>query len=141
MRRLFVPGLGLLLVVGMAGSVSAQRPRLQAPVLLEEPRPNPVFPAALVPFTLGAEICRDGSRPVVSLKVYNVLAQPVATLRLRGRQTEPIDELVMRCGGHVALWDGTIDDQTRAAPPGIYYVQLGVSGQRAATRKLIVSQP
>ncbi len=141
MRRLCLPGMGLLLAVGVTGPVSAQRPALGAPVVLEEPRPNPVFPAALVPFTLGTEICRDGARPVVSLKVYNVLAQPVATLRLRGRQTEPMDGLVMRCGGYVALWDGTIDDQTRAAPPGIYYVQLGVSGQRAATRKLLVTQP
>jgi hypothetical protein len=141
MRRLVVPVVGLLLAVVMVPSASAQRPGQAATVSLEEPRPNPVFPAALVPFTLGSEICRDGGQPVVSLKVYNVLAQPVATLRLRGRQGEVLDERPFRCGAHVATWDGTIAGGTRVAPPGIYYVQLNVVGQRAATRRLIVPQP
>jgi hypothetical protein len=141
MRRLVVPGLVLLLVVVMVPSASAQRPGQSAAVLLEEPRPSPVFPAALVPFTLGSEICRDGGQPVVSLKVYNVLAQPVVTLHLRGRQAELLDERPLRCGAHVATWDGTIAEGTQVAPPGIYYVQLNVVGQRAATRRLIVPQP
>lgn len=141
MRRLVVPVVGLLLAVVMVPSASAQRPGQMAAVTLEEPRPNPVFPAALVPFTLQSEICRDGGQPVVSLKVYNVLAQPVATLRLRGRQGEVLGERPLRCGAHVATWDGTIAEGTRVAPPGIYYVQLNVVGQRAATRRLIVPQP
>jgi hypothetical protein len=141
MRRLVVPVVGLLLAVVMVPSASAQRPGQSAAVVLEEPRPSPVFPAALVPFTLGSEICRDGGQPVVSLKVYNVLAQPVVTLYLRGRRADVLDERPIRCGAHVATWDGTIDGGTRVAPPGIYYVQLNVVGQRAATRRLIVPQP
>lgn len=141
MRRLVVPVVALLLAVVMVAPASAQRPGQSAAVVLEEPRPSPVFPAALVPFTLGSEICRDGGQPVVSLKVYNVLAQPVATLHLRGRRGEVLDERPIRCGAHVATWDGTIAEGTRVAPPGIYYVQLNVVGQRAATRRLIVPQP
>jgi hypothetical protein len=141
MRRLVVPVVALLLAVVMVSTASAQRPGQAAVVVLEEPRPSPVFPAALVPFTLGSEICRDGGQPVVSLKVYNVLAQPVATLHLRGRRGDVLDERPIRCGAHVATWDGTIAEGTRVAPPGIYYVQLNVVGQRAATRRLIVPQP
>lgn len=141
MRRLVLPVMGLLLAAVMVPSASAQRPGQEPTVALEEPRPSPVFPAALVPFTLGSEICRDGNQPVVSLKVYNVLAQPVATLRLRGRQGEVLEERPLRCGAYVATWDGTIAEGTRVAPPGIYYVQLNVVGHRAATRRLIVPQP
>lgn len=141
MRRLSLPGCVLLLAGVMAGPVHAQRPAATAAVVLEEPRAAPVFPAALVPFTLGSELCRDGGEPIVSIRVYNVLAQPVATLRMRRRRQESLDSLPLRCATHVAIWDGTIDSGTRVAPPGIYYVQLAVVGQRAATRKLIVTQP
>lgn len=141
MRRLSLPGCALLLAGVMAGPVHAQRPASTAAVVLEEPRAAPVFPVALVPFTLGSELCQDGGQPVVSLRIYNVLAQPVSILRMRGRRRESIDGLAVRCGGYVAIWDGTINEGTRVAPPGIYYVQLGVVGQRAATRKLIVTQP
>lgn len=141
MRRLCLPGCALLLAGVVTSPVPAQRPAGTAAVALEEPRAAPVFPAALVPFTLGPELCQDGGEPVVSLRIYNVLAQPVATLRMRGRRGESIDGLAVRCGGYVAIWDGTIDEGTRVAPPGIYYVQLGVVGRRAATRKLIVTQP
>lgn len=140
MRRLFRTGLVALLVGWGAAPAVAQRPPGTAPVTLEEPRPAPVFPVALVPFTLGAEVCRTDD-PVVSVQVYNVLAQPVATLRLRTRRAEPLDDLAIGCGSHVAVWDGTINQGTRIAPPGIYYVQLSVRGQRAVTRKLIVPQP
>ncbi|HET9132711.1 MAG TPA: hypothetical protein VFN90_00270 [Gemmatimonadales bacterium] len=76
----------------------------------------------------------------MALKVYNVLAQPVATLRLRSRRAEALDGLKLRCGSYVATWNGTVEDGGRAAPPGIYYVQLLVDDRRA-TRKLIVPQP
>ncbi len=141
MRRLVVPVMALLLGGVMVPLAHAQQPGQQAAVVLEEPRASPVFPAALVPFSLGSEICRDGGQPVVSLKVYNVLAQPVVTLYLRGRRGDVLDERSIRCGAHVAIWDGTIAERTRVAPPGIYYVQLNVVGQRAATRRLIVPQP
>ena len=78
--------------------------------------------------------------PIVGLRVYNVLAQPVAVLRLRGRNFTPLDRTRLRCGAYVALWDGTLDGGTRAASPGIYYLQLTVD-DRPYTRKVIVPQP
>lgn len=141
MRRLVGPVLGLLLVAGMAQSATAQRTSALAPTaVIEEPRPNPVLPAALVPFVIPAEVCRKDHTPLVALKVYNVLAQPVATLRLRSRRAEMVDSLRMRCGTYVAIWDGTIGAGTKVAPPGIYYLQLSVD-DRPYTRKVIVTQP
>ena len=96
MRRLVGPVLGLLLVGGMAQSATAQRTSALAPTaVIEEPRPNPVLPAALVPFVIPAEVCRKDHTPLVALKVYNVLAQPVATLRLRSRRAEMVPSLVI----------------------------------------------
>lgn len=141
MRRLVRPVLGLLLLGGLARSVAAQRVPGRSPAaVLEEPRPNPVLPAALVPFVIPAEMCRKDHTPLVALKVYNVLSQPVAVLRLRSRRSELVDSLRMRCGNYVAIWDGTIGAGTRVAPPGVYYVQLSVD-ERPSTRKVVVAQP
>ena len=109
-------------------------------MVIEEPRPLPVLPAAFVPFTIGQEFCQNGRLPTVGLKVYNVFARPVAVLRVRGRIATPIDRTQMRCGTHVALWDGTLDGGTRTASPGIYYLQLTVD-DRTTTRKVIVPRP
>ncbi len=140
MRRLKGPGLGLLLLVASASSAGAQRPPDRPVVVIEEPRPLPVLPAAFVPFTIGQDLCRNGHVPTVGFTVYNVLAQPVAILRLRGRIATTISTIQLRCGTHVALWDGTLDGGTRAASPGIYYLQLTVD-DRTNTRKVIVPQP
>ena len=48
---------------------------------------------------------QKGHVPRVSLKVYNVAALPVATLRIRGRQNVMLDTLALHCGEHVAFWD------------------------------------
>ena len=141
MRRLCEPVLGCLLVGLWASGATAQRPAPGVPVALEEPRPYPVLPAALVPFVLASEVCQRGHVPVVGMTVYNVLAQPVAILHLRTRRAEALDSLRMRCGTYVATWNGTIDQGTRVAPPGIYYLQLTVDGRRPSTRKLVVPQP
>ena len=141
MRRLVRPVLWLCLVGGMARQAIAQRvPETIPAVVIAEPRPNPVLPAALVPFVIPAEICRKDHLPLVVLKVYNVLAQPVATLRLRTRRSELVDSLRMRCGTFVAIWDGTMGAGTKVAPPGIYYLQLSVD-DRPYTRKVIVAHP
>jgi hypothetical protein len=141
MRRLSWSGLAAALLGMVALPVAAQRAPDRPLVTLEEPRPNPVLPAALVPFVIDQEVCRKDHVPTVSVKVYNVLANPVATLRLRGRRAEMLDDRPLRCGNYVAVWDGTIDGGTRVAPPGIYYLQLAVDDRSPRTRKVIVAQP
>ncbi len=141
MRRLLRSVVVAILLGVVIRPAVAQRSSDRPVISLEEPRPNPVLPAALVPFAIDAEVCRKGHVPRVSVKVYNVLANPVAALRLRGRRTEPLDNAPLRCGTYVAVWDGTIDGGTRVAPPGIYYLQLAVDDRTPRTRKLIVTQP
>lgn len=141
MRRLVRPVLGLLLLVGLARSATAQRaPGVVPGPVLEEPRPNPVLPAALVPFVIPEEMCRNNSIPLVALKVYNALGVPVATLRLRSRRAETLDSIRLRCGRYVAIWDGTIGGGTRVPPPGVYYLNLAVE-DRLSTKKVVLSQP
>lgn len=126
MRRLVMPGLAWLLVA-VSFPAAAQRPSRPPAVKIEEPRPAPVFPVALVPFSIPAEACRGGRIPTVTLRVHDALTKPVHTLRLRGRGRQPIDSLPLRCGQHVAIWDGTIEDGSRIAVPFVYYLFLTVT--------------
>lgn len=126
MRRLVMPGVAWLLVA-VTSNAAAQRPADPPAVKIEEPRPAPVFPVALVPFSIPAELCRGGRTPVVTLRVHDALIKPVHTLRLRSRGREALDGVALRCGRHVAIWDGTIDNGSRIAVPFVYYLYLTVT--------------
>ena len=141
MRRFVGPGLGLLLGWVVVLPATAQRSPDAPAFILEEPRPNPVLPAALVPFAIASEVCRRGHTPRVALRVYNVFVQPVASLRLRDRRTVVVlDSVPLGCGRYVDLWDGTIAGGTRAASPGIYYLRLSVD-ERSTAKKVIITPP
>ena len=120
-RHVWPVVVGLLLAVSERGA--AQRPTTPA-VTIEDPRPLPVLPAALVPFRLSRELCRGGRQPLVSLKVRDVLAKEVATLRLWRDPGVLLDGARTGCGEFVAVWDGTVDGGRRLAPPQIYYLTL-----------------
>jgi hypothetical protein len=137
MRRFVRPGLGLLLGGVVAHPAAGQRSPAPPVITLEEPRANPVLPAALVPFSIASDVCKRGHLPRVVLQVYNVLAEPVATLRLRDRPAVVLDSIPLRCGQYVGLWDGTVAKGTRAASPGMYYMTLSVDGASKAERFLI----
>jgi hypothetical protein len=140
MRRFIGPGLGLLLGGVTALPAAAQRSPDAPTFVLEEPRPHPVLPAALVPFAIASDVCRRGHTPRVALRVYNVFVQPVASLRLRDRRAVVLDSIPLRCGQYVALWDGTVAGGTRAASPGIYYLRLSVD-ERSTAKKVVITQP
>lgn len=135
MRRLVWPGVAWLLVA-VGTPLAAQRAGDPPAPRLEEPRPAPAFPMALVPFTIPAEWCRGGQRPVVTLRVFNSSTTPVRLLRLRGRNGAALDKLPVRCGTYVAFWDGTVNDPPRLALPSVFYVQLAVErpGMRTQLR-------
>ncbi len=143
MGRLVWPGVVWLLVVG-ATPLAAQRTATLPAPRLEEPRPAPALPAALVPFTIPADYCRGGVEPLVSLRVYDVLSQPVHVLRLRGRDGRLLDRLPLDCGTHVGIWNGTIDDPPRLPLANVYYLQLQLEwpggNPRLATHKVVVPQ-
>lgn len=129
MVRVSWPGWVVALTLGLAPPASAQE-RPPPLVELRENTPNPFFPTTTIPFVLHPELCERGHQPLVSLKVYNVLAQVVAIPILQNSNGERLDGLRLRCGAHEAFWDGRQFDTNRELTPGIYYAQLVVDGER-----------
>ena len=140
MRRFVWRGLGALLGWVVVLPAAAQRSPARPAISLEEPRANPILPAALVPFTIAPDICRQGHVPRVELRVYNSLSQVEATLRLSDRPTVVLDSIPLKCGDYVALWDGAVGGGTRAASPGLYKIRLSVDGVGFA-KNLIFTPP
>jgi hypothetical protein len=103
--------------------------------------PNPFNPSTTIPFTLGdPPACSDGRQHKVSLHVYNVLAQLVAIPVLRtgeGAESQPVENLTLRCGSYTALWNGTFLNRARALASGVYLYRLEVDG-RVLVKKMIV---
>ena len=98
----------------------------------------PIHPETVKPMRQG------GVEPRVTLRAYNSLSQPVHVLRLRGRTGERLQALPLRCGTHVAIWDGTIDDPPRLPPGAVYYLNLTVERPNGrphlATRRVVITQ-
>ena len=99
----------------------------------------------VVTFSVGPEGCADREgRFVVSMWIYNVLAQPVAipTLVEQPGTTPVSPELVGRrlsrlalpCGRYAAHWDGRHSATGRRLAPGVYLYDLIVDGKRVTRR-------
>ncbi|HEV8401248.1 MAG TPA: T9SS type A sorting domain-containing protein [Gemmatimonadales bacterium] len=134
-----VLGLGLVVTGARAGQGQAQGP--PAPVELKQNYPNPFNPATTLPFSLSGDLFANGHRPRVSLKIYNVLAQLVATPILQGTGQD-LEDLELTCSNpsgcsFSAYWDGKVLKTGREAASGVYIYQLIVDGRRY-TKKMIV---
>ena len=103
---------------GRAVSVELEEP---ATFMLYQNYPNPFNPTTEICFSLD-QTAR------VTLRVYNVLGQVVATL-LDGTQKE--------LGQHVAHWDGRADDG-RTVGSGTYFYTLTVADRRATKAMVFV---
>lgn len=123
------PGWILATLLSLAGRASAQE-RPPPLVELRENYPNPFFPSTTIPFVLNPELCERGHQPLVSLKIYNVLAQVVAVPVLLDSNGERLENLRLRCGAHEAFWDGKVSSSNREITPGVYYAHLVVDGER-----------
>ena len=139
MKRFAWAVLGLGLVVAGAQEGHAQGP--PAPVELKQNYPNPFNPATTLPFALSGDLFANGHRPRVSLKIYNVLAQLVATPILQGTG-QALDDLELTCSNpsgcsFSAYWDGKVLNTGREAASGVYIYQLIVDGRRF-TKKMII---
>jgi hypothetical protein len=130
----------LLMLVASAllypASARAQDPEEGLPAIpsrgyrLEQNYPNPADPDTYIPFFLEESLFRDGEPPVVTLRIVNMLRQPVAIPRTTGRgRTVAVQELrYTEPGRKVAYWDGR-DLNGRRAPSGLYYCELVVDGR------------
>lgn len=132
----------LLLLVAAAvllfpATLRAQDPEEPLPSIpsrgyrLEQNYPNPANPDTYIPFVLEESLFRDGEPPVVTLRIVNMLRQPIATPRTTGRgRAVPVQDLVVEAPGRiVAYWDGK-DLNGRRAPAGLYYCELIIEGRR-----------
>lgn len=103
--------------------------------------PNPFNPETTIPFVLGEELFVDGRPVVVSIRIFNVLAQLIAHPVALGHPTGdgvPVDQLDYgQPGRFEAFWDGT-DQMGRQVASGVYLMQISVNGLRPLTRKIIV---
>ncbi len=134
----------LVLVLATPLVAKAQDTARRSQVELLQNHPNPFNPATTIPFRLSEELFRDGRRPVVSLRIYNVLAQLVSVPNLQ-QNGQRLDGLELDClspqGGYCefsAYWDGHYENSTREAASGVYVYQLIVNGQRTSRRMLVV---
>jgi hypothetical protein len=125
-------------------ALQGQQPSRNSQAELLQNYPNPFNPATTIPFRLSEELFRDGRRPVVSLRIYNVLAQLVAIPSLQ-QSGQPLDNVELECrdprDGYCefsAYWDGTYIGTTREAASGVYVYQLMVNGQRSSRRMIVM---
>ena len=110
--------------------------------------PNPFSPATRIPFSVGdPPVCSDPvKRYRVSLKVYNLLAQPVAVPVIAQATSssapigQPVQALELPCGQYTAYWDGTGLASNRAVPSGLYLYRLEINGKPVAARKMMVQR-
>jgi hypothetical protein len=112
-----------------------QQPRGHKAGTLGQNYPNPFNADTHIPFTI---VCAEGSGSdhVVSVRIYNVLAQLVA-IPIAQDSGAPLDDTKLSCGDHVAYWDGKVRRSGREAAPGIYIYELVVDGERSAKKMLI----
>ena len=147
MKRYAWARLGLGLWVAGAGAVGVRGIRSalgQTPspaIGSQQNRSSSFNPATTIPFRVSGELFLKGHRPVVSLRIYNVLAQLVAIPTLRG-SGKALDSLALSCPttlgcNYNAYWDGYVTNTGKLASSGVYIYQLEIDGKRS-TRKIVV---
>lgn len=143
MRRML--GVCLLSVLfALAPGIAAQTP-LADPLPTGEPEsgftlgvnyPNPFNPETRIPFELHGVLFSDGGTAIVSVRIFNVLTQFIASpiaLNHPGGQAPLLNLEYVSPGRYEAFWDGR-DQFGREVASGIYFVQLTVNGVRDLMR-------
>ncbi len=128
------------LVVVRPAVLEAQQGQAAGEVQLGRNYPNPFNPETWIPFQIPESKFANGHRPVVSLKIYNVLAQLVAIPILQG-SGEVLDQLKLEWNGtgqYIAYWDGKYTGTDREAASGVYIYQLEVDGERKTQKMTII---
>jgi hypothetical protein len=145
MKRCAHAWLLAVFVLATPHALKAQQPsRSSNQVELGQNYPNPFNPATTIPFRLNAVLFANGQRPVVSLKIYNVLAQQVAVPSLQ-QSGQLVENIALDCVNpnngfcdFSAYWDGFYQNSTREAASGVYVYQLVVNGQRSSRRMIVM---
>ena len=122
-----------------AGQEAASQPRGRKLGVLGQNYPNPFNPETHIPFKIEYEGCQGTH--VVSVRIYNVLAQLVAVPKLEGEigLNRPVSNLSLPCGSYLARWDGKVLNTGKEAASGVYLYELVVDGERS-TKKAFVAK-
>ena len=133
----------LAVLFGLTPGISAQLPsdptsdgEPESGFTLGQNYPNPFNPETRIPFELHGGLFSDGGTAVVSVRIFNVLTQFVASptaLNHPGGQAPLLDLEYVSPGRYEAYWDGR-DQFGREVASGIYFVQLVVNGVRDMMR-------
>ncbi len=132
--------LSLGLLMAAVSAVEAQEPQQRERVQLGQNYPNPFNPETTIPFTVPQRLFENGRRPVVSLRIYNVLAQLVAIPIVQG-SGQPLDNMQLEWNGtgrYSAYWDGKVLGTNREAASGVYVYQLVVDGERSTAKMTVI---
>lgn len=150
MRRGSGVGVILLLALGLVATPSyAQVSGGASPgardrgTRLEQNYPNPFNPETRIPFELDESLFADGTPVKVTIRIYNILGQPIATpiaLNHTEKPGAPVDQLVYTVPGrHEAHWDGRYQRTGQEVPSGQYYVQLTVEARERVRHTMPVT--
>jgi hypothetical protein len=119
-----------------AGQQDTQ-PKAHKLATLGQNYPNPFSPDTFIPFTV--DDCNGaGGQRIVSLRIYNVLAQLVSVPELKGAG-RPLLNVKLSCGEYLGYWNGRVLKGGRQATSGVYLYELVVDGQRHS-RKMFVAR-
>lgn len=137
MRRITSVSFVFLFFFVLCAAASAQEPERQSSTgqtsgfRLEPNYPNPFNPETRIPFILGDDLFSSGQPVVVSMRIYNLLQQPVAVpvaLRHSSGDRTPLIQLEYTAAGrYEAFWDGK-DFGGHQVASGPYFVQITVNG-------------
>ena len=151
MRRSTGVLLVLFVLLGFAGEAGAQQDPTKpctastSGFSLEQNFPNPFAAgsATRIPFTLCESLFAEGHSVVVSLRVVNVIQQPVAVPAARGHPSgEGVPALqleYLQPGRYFAEWNGR-DANRGLVSGGVYWIQLVIPGKPPITRRITVSR-
>jgi hypothetical protein len=115
--------------------------------------PNPFNPDTYIQFAVGdtATCSGVGEQHVVSVRILNILAQPVVFAQLWSASPKAavaslaanhprLTNISLPCGAYLAYWDGHIAATGREAASGAYLVQLFIDNKLFDTKKIFYSK-
>jgi hypothetical protein len=98
---------------------------------LQQNYPNPFNPETTIPFVLTEGAFVEGRSAVVSMRILNILQQPVAVPRALRHPSGDVAVANLEYtlpGRYEAFWDGR-DRDGRQVASGVYLLQVTVNGQ------------
>jgi len=147
------PALVLVLVVSatvpkQAAGQQQQTPQKPSAGKFGKSWPNPFNPDVKFQYSVGNGSCTPGETHVVTLRILNILAQPVVIPVLWGPFANStsgasssmngarLSNLRLECGDYIGYWNGKVEGGGREAASGTYIVQLVVDGKLTASTRI-----